>query len=610
MNHWSRKTGALLTATLFIFYIHTGFAQQASDLIAPEFSHSASKADSPTALSQSTSTKAPLLSPAKEFMVVTAHPLATQAAYQVLESGGSAIDAMVTVQTVLGLVEPQSSGLGGGAFALYYDAAKKTLSSFDGRETAPLAAPSDLFMREDQAIGFFDAVLGGLSVGTPGTVKLLGELHARFGTQSWEKLLLPAIELATKGFEVSPRLAESVQRDAERLKAQAGARAYFFPDDRPLQTGQLLKNPAYAASLSYLAKQGAQAFYKPPMSTAIIDTVRQSSNPGTLSQADFDAYRVIQRKNYCFMFLGYEICTMGPPSSGGLALEQLLGILSFTDLAERNAEDPLAWQLIAEASRRVFADRAKYVADPDFFETPESLVSKTYLKKRSMEITPGKASQQVLPGEAEKSTESNQSASSTLLSGNSPEQTSTSHFVIVDAQGNILSMTSTIENAFGSRLWVNGFLLNNELTDFSFLPKDAQGWIANRVEPGKRPRSSMSPTLVFHQPAANKMKQPYLALGSPGGSRIINFVGHSLIHILLWGDSMQNAFDRPHIINRFGKMELELNTSASNYNKAFQTMGYETAEVDINSGLHGVMFTGNGLLGAADQRREGMAMGR
>lgn len=585
-----------LFACLLCSLSTASYSQQASDKLAPEYSHRQLASAKPASHS-------PL---AKEFMVVAAHPLASQAGYEILQQGGSAIDAMVTVQSVLGLVEPQSSGLGGGAFALYYHAASETLYSFDGRETAPIKAPSDLFLKADQsALSFFEAVIGGLSVGTPGTVKLLGELHQRFGRHEWTDLLRPAIKLAENGFTVSPRLAYSVQRDADRLKNMPAASAYFFTNNTALESGSLLKNPAYADTLRLLAKHGADHFYHSEISQAIVQAVKTSANPGFLSQADFDDYRIIQRENHCFDYIQYEICTMGAPSSGGMALQQILTISSFAGLKQYPADNPIAWQILAEASRRAFADRAKFAADPDFYSMPDEILGDAYLMQRSREITIGQASTQVTAGNP--ALQQDRSP----VTGRSPEQKSTSHFVIVDKNGNILSMTSTIENAFGSRLFVKGFFLNNELTDFSFLPKEGDDWLANRLEPGKRPRSSMSPTIVFHQPTSQKVsKQAYLALGSPGGSRIINFVAQSLINVLLWNDGLQEAFDRPHILNRFGKMELEANTPAQEWADNFSRMGYQTSVQDINSGLHGVMFSPEGMIGAADKRREGLVLGK
>lgn len=572
-------------------------AQQASDSVAPEFSSKAST----TLLNNTLHSKT---ASANEFIAITAHPLATQAAFDVLKKGGSAVDAMVAVQTVLGLVEPQSSGLGGGAFALYYDAKQKKLTSFDGRETAPLKASPELFMSDKTTpMQFFDAVVGGRSVGTPGTVKLLWEMHKNYGVQSWEMLLMPAIQLATNGFTVTERMAASVERDKDRLSIDPEAAAYFYPKGEAIQEGSLLKNPAYAETLISLSKNGGDSFYRSDISKAIIEKVQHASNKGQLSQEDFEAYKVIERKTSCMDYREFNVCGMGPPSSGAISVNQILGILENFELHKRSQDDPTTWQLIAEASRLAFADRGQYIADPDFTDIPKGLMNKSYLTSRSKIIKAGQASPAISYG-LPPGFEDNK-----LETGNSPEQESTTHFVIVDKEGNIVSMTSTIENAFGSRLMVKGFLLNNELTDFSFLPKKNGQLVANRVEAGKRPRSSMAPTIVF-KVNPNGEQIPYLALGSPGGSRIINFVANALIRILEWNEHLQVAFDSPHIINRFGKMELEQDTQAVGWSEGFQKMGYPITQQDINSGLHGVMFQKEGMFGAADKRREGTVKGQ
>jgi gamma-glutamyltranspeptidase/glutathione hydrolase len=593
----SRKSYLLLQViTLIVTCLSIGMntqAQQASDTVTPEFSNKAAPV-------QTSASKTAL---AKKFIAVTAHPLATQAAFDVLEKGGSAVDAMVTVQTVLGLVEPQSSGLGGGAFVLYYDAKEKKLSTFDARETAPLKASPELFMSDETtAMQFFEAVVGGRSVGTPGTVKLLWEMHKLYGQHAWVNLLQPAIELANRGFTVSPRMAASLARDKPRLSLDPEAANYFYPEGEAVQEGHIIKNKPYADTLHALAKNGGDFFYHSAISKDIIDKVQHAANKGFLTQADFDAYKIIQREPICMDYREYQVCGMGPPSSGAISVNQILGMVENFDLAKLPPNSPNTWQLISEASRLAFADRGQYIADPFFFETPKGLLDKAYLLSRSKLISPDRANTHISYGTP---TGFRQNM---LEAGNSPEQESTTHFVIVDAQGNIVSMTSTIENAFGSRLMVRGFLLNNELTDFSFLPKKEGVLVANRVEAGKRPRSSMAPTIVFRSNSKGE-KVPYLALGSPGGSRIINFVANALIRVLDWNMTLQMAFDSPHIINRFGRMELEEGTAILQWSNVFQTMGYTTSAQDINSGLHGVVFQKDGLYGAADKRREGTVKG-
>ena len=571
-------------------------AQQLTDNYAPEAGNSEQ-----LSLAQNDAGAKRLL--AQEFIVVAAHPEASQAGYDVLSQGGNAIDAMVAVQTVLGLVEPQSSGLGGGAFLLYYNAAQQQLTTFDGRETAPQGAPDDLFIGPDKTpMKFFDAVVGGRSVGTPGTVKLLSDVHGRFGSRAWSTLLSPAIELAGNGFSVTPRLANAVANDAIYLQRDPETARYFFPQGSAIRAGQKLKNPAYAKTLAMLAKQGGDAFYDKKNARAISDKVRHSANPGYLSIDDFAHYRIVERAAVCSDYQQYEVCGMGPPSSGAVSVNQTLGILEPFSLRDKEPESALAWQLVAEASRLAFADRGLYLGDPDFVAPAKGLLDPAYLRSRAALITPSKSAAEVSAGRPT-------SDSARYVQGVSPAQASTTHFVIVDKQGNIVSMTSTIENGFGSRLMVNGFLLNNELTDFSFTSQNQKGLIANRVEAGKRPRSSMAPTIVFNK-GQGGVREPFLALGSPGGSRIINYVANSLVRILDWGFPLQQAFDAPHIVNRFGVMDIELGSNAEALNSEFQNMGYQTSVRGLNSGLHGVKFEKAGMVGAADRRREGVVMGR
>jgi len=536
---------------------------------------------------------------AQDFIIAAAHPLATQAGFDVLKHNGNAIDAMVTVQAVLGLVEPQSSGLGGGAFLLYYDQNQQQLRSFDGRETAPLNAPGNLFMSANATpMAFFDAVVGGRSVGTPGTVKLLWDTHQTFGRHKWSALLAPAIKLAREGFKVSPRLANAIQKDRDKLRSDPVTSRYFFPDGQALKAGQTLRNPDYAKTLTMLAKYGGDYFYQQNFSKQIANKVQHADKPGYLSSKDFEAYRVIERKPVCSAYRDYQICGMGPPSSGALSVNATLGMLQSIPLKDLSPSEPLAWHYIAEASRLAFADRGMYIADPDFITVPTGLLSTPYLAARAKRIHPTQSSKNIQPGRPPNV------APNQYQPARSPEQDSTTHFVIVDQDKNIVSMTSTIENGFGSRLMVNGFLLNNELTDFSFAPTKNGALVANRVQAGKRPRSSMAPTIVF------KGDTPYLALGSPGGSRIINYLTNSLIAILDWNMDLQQAFNLPHIVNRFGTMDIEEDTRATSLTDRFEQMGYKTSVRNLNSGLHGVQFSANGMIGAADSRREGLVLGQ
>jgi gamma-glutamyltranspeptidase/glutathione hydrolase len=536
---------------------------------------------------------------AEHFMVATANPLASQAGYDVLKAGGSAADALVAVQTVLGLVEPQSSGLGGGAFLVYYDAKAGKVTSFDARETAPLAATPELFQDENgEPLKFFNAVVGGLSVGTPGTVKLLSELHKRYGTQRWSSLLKPAQTLATEGFEVSPRLAGAIADDTERLSRYPDTHNYFFNEQgEPLTAGAILKNPDYAKTLKTLAKDGADAFYSGKIAEDIVAKVNGvEDNPGVLSMNDFAAYEVKEREAVCAPYKQFDVCGMGPPSSGALTIGQILGIISHFDISELGADSAEAWQIIGDASRLAFADRGRYMADTDFVPMPEGLLEPAYLAARAKLITPGVKLETATAGEPawEKPVQ--------MAMDESIEFPSTTHIVIVDAEGNIISMTSTIENGFGSRVMSNGFLLNNELTDFSFRSYSNGYPIANRVEPGKRPRSSMSPTIVLQD------GEPYLAIGSPGGSHIIGYVASTIIAHLDWDMDIQQAINLPHLINRFGTYDIEEGTDAEKLKKPLEDMGYTTNLRSLTSGIQAVLI-GDTLIGGADPRREGLVLG-
>lgn len=573
---------------VFLTLSSAAFAQQQADTVAPESS---------TAMDSST---APVS--ASRFMVAAANPLAAEVGYAVLKRGGHAMDAMVAVQAMLGLVEPQSSGLGGGAFLVYRDAATGVITSFDGRETAPLNATPDLFIGSDQKpMKFFDAVVGGRSVGTPGTPKLMHELHKRYGKLQWSSLLQPSIDLATKGFSVSPRLASLVQQDKERLSRYPDTATYFFTaDGQPIQAGYLLQNPAYAQTLTTLAQYGADAFYSGEVGKAIVERVNSiEDNPGLLSEIDLASYRVKERPAICAPYRSFEICGMGPPSSGALTVGQILGILNHFDLASLGADSAEAWRLIGEASRLAFADRGRYMADSDFVPMPKGLLDPAYLKTRADLILPGAVMDEVSPGEPPWG----EAVALNYADDDAIELPSTSHFSIVDRQGNMVSMTTTIENSFGSRVMSGGFLLNNELTDFSFSPQQDGLPVANRVEPGKRPRSSMSPTIVL------KDGKPYIAIGSPGGSRIIGYVASALIAHIDWGLDIQQAVELPHAVNRFGTYDLEEGTAAESLKPELEAMGYKVSVRDLNSGLHAVQVIEGGLLGAADPRREGVALG-
>lgn len=576
------------------------FAQQTADSVQPE-STTAGGAVALSAAAQAALASKDAGQPvsAATYMVAAANPLAVEAGVAVLAEGGTAADALVAVQTVLGLVEPQSSGLGGGAFLVWYDAATQSLTTIDGRETAPLAATPRLFQDETGApMGFFDAVVGGRSVGTPGTPALLEAVHSRWGTQPWAGLFDAAIDLAGGGFAVSPRLAGLVERDAERLSTFESTASYFLPGGTPLQVGDTLLNPDYAATLRAMAVSGADAIYTGQIADDIVATVQNApGNPGVLSALDLAVYEAKERPAVCASYRAHDVCGMGPPSSGALTVGQILGMMDSYDLAALGPDSAEAWRLIGDASRLAFADRGRYMADSDYVPMPTAgLVDPAYLAERAALLSGDAALTEVAPGAP--------AFDHALMwaDDESIELPSTSHVSIVDSFGNVASMTTTIENAFGSRLMVHGFLLNNELTDFSFRTQRDGVPIANALAPGKRPRSSMSPTIVMKDGA------PVLAIGSPGGSRIIGYTAKAVIAYLDWGMDVQQAVSLPHAVNRFGTYDLEEGTSATDLGPALEAMGFEVNVRGLNSGLHAIVI-GDGLQGGADPRREGIALG-
>ncbi len=553
---------------------------------------------------ESTGTKSQEAVRAERFMVAAANPHAVEAGYVILQQGGSAVDAMVAVQTVLNLVEPQSSGIGGGAFLIYYDAARDEIIAYDGREMAPAAADSDLFLdAAGEPLGFWDAVVGGRSVGTPGTVKLMEVAHTNHGRLPWADLFARAIALSRDGFEVSPRLAGLLEGDrGERLKTFDAARDYFFPNGEALAVGQTLKNPAFADTLEAIATQGADAFYSGEIAADIVAAVSTAAgNPGLLSVDDLAGYRVIVRDPVCQFYRSYDVCGMGPPSSGALTVGQILGILEHFDLPSMGPDNVDAWHLFAEAAKLAYADRGLYMADSDFVRVPtRGLLDESYLTSRAQMVDRDRAQETPVAAGNPPWREATNYAPDLSL-----ELPGTSHISIVDADGNALSMTTTIESGFGSNLMVRGFLLNNELTDFSFRPSRDGRPIANRVEAGKRPRSSMAPTIVFDEAG-----ELVLLVGSSGGSAIIGHVAKTLVAVLDWEMDVQSAISLGHVINRNGATDLEAGTSMAGFEDALLARGHEVRVRDLNSGLHGIQVVeGSGLLGGADPRREGTVMG-
>jgi len=534
---------------------------------------------------------------AERQMVAAAHPRAAEAGREILRAGGSAIDAAVATQLVLGLVEPQSSGIGGGAFLLRYDGATGEVTAFDGRETAPTAATQALFLKDDGTpMGFWDAVVGGRSVGVPGTLAMLQAAHARHGKLPWARLFEPAIELARAGFAVTPRLHRLIERD-RFLKTYAPARAYFYTDTgEPLPVGHLLKNPAYARTLQTVAQEGARAFYEGPIARDIVRTVRGAEgNPGKLSQDDMAQYAAKIRPALCRPYREHTVCGHPPPTSGGASVLQILGILEKFDLPATQPMGVAAVHLLAEASRLAFADRNRFLADSDFVDVPlDRLLSDDYLARRARLIDRAQSLGTAEPGFAR----------DLAAMPDQPGGRSTSHYSIVDADGNAVSSTASVEQAFGSRLMVRGFVLNNQLTDFSFRPERDGRPVANRVQPGKRPRSSMAPTIV--KDAEGKFR---LAVGSPGGSRIIGYTALRVLAVLDWGLDVQAAVELPNVVNRNGPTALEKGTAAEALAQPLRARGHAVEIEAMTSGLHAIHSRDGRLFGGADPRREGVALG-
>ncbi len=539
---------------------------------------------------------------AQHQLVVSAHPLATQAGYDMLQQGGSALDAALAIQAMLTLVEPQSSGIGGGAFMLYWDANQQRLQAFDGRETAPAAANSGLFLKPDGTpMRWIDALVGARSVGTPGVLRMLELAHKQHGTLPWSTPFQPAIAQAEAGFDVSPRLHQLIASGINPgLGRYQAARDYFFtPEGEPLPVGYLRKNPALAQSLQTIAQQGADAFYTGTLSQPLLDALQEGSdNPGALSAQDLADYRAIERQPLCRPYHQWQVCGFPPPTSGGVTLLQILGLLEPFGLAPGADAPSLEFShLMTQASRLAYADRARYLADADFVQVPvEELLATEYLRQRAKLIDVEKDM-----GEAQAGTP----VELARADDQAPELPSTSHFVVRDARGNMVSMTSSIEMAFGSTLMTGGFLLNNQLTDFSFVPEQDGKPVANRVQPGKRPRSSMAPIIVLDAEG-----QPIAALGSPGGSRIINYVSETLLRMLHTDQSVQALLTQGHISNRNGTTELELDTDAEALKEGLEDKGHSVKVRELNSGLHLMRKRADGYWeSGVDPRREGLALG-
>lgn len=552
----------------------------------------------------STGTRAVSAVRAEHAMVVAAHPLAAEAGLELLRQGGTAVDAAVGMAMVLTLVEPQSSGIGGGAFLLHF-APGQGVVTYDGREVAPTAATPDMFLDPDgNARDFMTTYPGGLSVGVPGELRMLELAHAEHGKLPWAALFAPAIRLCAEGFPISPRLHALLEADPS-LREFEPARTYFYQDDgSPKPVGTLLRNPELAQTLQRVANEGVKAFYEGELATAIAQTVQNAPrNPGRLTADDLARYRAVRRAPVCAPYRSLQVCGMGPPSSGAVTTLQLLGLLDRFDVRAMGAGSVAFAHLFAEAGRLAYADRALYLADSAFATVPvEGLLAPTYLDQRATLIDASRSMGIASPGTPE-------AAPLGLAPDRSPELPSTSHLVVVDEAGGVVSMTASIEMGFGAHLMVGGFLLNNELTDFSFTPQENGQPVANRVEPLKRPRSSMAPTIVLDDSGQRFV----MALGSPGGSRIIPFVAQALVGVVDFDMSLQDAVAWPHRLNRNGATELEAvegrAAEVERLAEALRALGHEVTIGEVNSGLHGIRRVEGGYEGGADPRREGVAIG-
>ncbi|MBV7487130.1 gamma-glutamyltransferase [Pseudomonas sp. PDM30] len=556
---------------------------------------------------------------ADKYMAAAANPLAAEAGREMLRRGGSAIDAAIAMQAVLTLVEPQSSGIGGGALIVLWDG--KAVRTYDGRETAPAGATEKLFLQANgQPMGFTQAQIGGRSVGTPGVLRALELAHQKHGRLPWAQLFEPAIQLAEQGFAISPRLHRLIAADSSMPRSPEMMAYFRNADGSPKAVGTNLKNPALAAVFKRIAHEGPDALYKGPVAEEIAAKVQGHANPGSLSLTDLANYQAKERAPLCTDYKRWQVCGMPPPSSGGIAVAQILGTLQALETRDKRLAlaplqpvkttapagiepDPQAVHLISEAERLAYADRAQYLADTDFVPVPvKGLVDPAYLASRAAligERSMGTAKHGTPPG-----------IRVAYAPDRSPLRISTSQVVAVDDAGGAVSMTTTIESAFGSHIMVQGFMLNNEMTDFSFIPEENGQKVANRVEPGKRPRSSMAPTLIF-----DRQSGEFLAtVGSPGGSQIIEYVAKSTIGLLDWNLDAQAAINLPNFGSRNGPTELEQGQFSPTLIQALKDKGHSVSEIDMTSGTQAIVRVKDAqgkasLTGGADPRREGQALG-
>lgn len=531
-------------------------------------------------------------------MVAAANPIAAEAGLEILRAGGNALDAAIAIQMMLNLVEPQSSGVGGGGFLLYYAARDRALSAYDGRETAPASATPGMFLAPDGVpYDFIDVAQSGLSVGVPGALRMLEAAHKENGKLPWARLFEPAIKRAEEGFAISNRLHRLLESEQGRLSLIPAASAFFYDaQGLPKTVGTILRNPALADTFRMIAANGADALYRGPVAADIAAAVRTAPHhAGGMTEKDLADYRAQKRTPVCGAYRAWRICGMPPPSTGGLAIAQTLGMLENFDLARLKPDSLEAVHLMSEAYKLAFADRTALVADPAFVDVPMArMLERAYLDERAALISPARA----MPGRAKPGIEPKRAALDEPVSGG------TSHIAAVDAEGNVVSFTTSIERQFGSGLFVRGFLLNNQLTDFSTRPEFEQRPTVNRAEPGKRPRSTMSPTIVFD--AAGK---PVMAVGAAGGPYIIAYVTKTILRTLEWKQDVQAAIAAPNFADRNGPTELEANTLIVGLEDPLKRMGHEVEVHPLPGGIQAIVIRPGGLEGGADPRREGVAIG-
>ncbi len=544
---------------------------------------------------------APVAVPALRAGVTAANPIAVDAGLEVLRRGGSAVDAAVAVQAALGLVEPQSSGLGGGAFMLYYDAQTRTVTAFNGRETAPAGATPDMFLGDDGApLQYSDAVTSGRATGVPGAVAMLGTAHQRFGRLPWRELFEGPIGTAEQGFVVPQRLGRFAGSSFTQATLPDARALFTKADGTRVQAGDVLRNPAYAATLRTVAERGPRALLEGPLAEQIVARTHDAPRPGTLTLADLAAYQPVVSAALCKPVRVWVVCVPPPPSSGAGLLE-VLGLLERTDIGTRGPADPEAWLLFVEASRLMYADRDQYIADPRYVPVPvEGLLDPRYLDERARLIGDRMAQPAPAPGTPPGASMTRLGRDATL------DVPGTSHFVVVDDEGDVVSMTTSVESLFGSGRAVGGFFLNNQLTDFSFKAVDDLGHaVPNAVAGGKRPRSSMSPVIVLRRDDGHLVA----ALGSPGGSAILAYNAKALVGLLFWDLPLQQAFDLPNVIARGTEVFGEAAKFAPDLLQGLAERGVVVKPGrGEESGLHGVALRGPGgdrFEAAADRRREG-----